>query len=643
MNKKVIIVGGVAGGATSAARLRRLDENLEIVMFEKGEYVSFANCGLPYHIGEVIPQRESLLVTTKEALYNRFRIDVRNNSEITNVDFNNKEVTVLSKEKGEYKEKYDYLILSPGAKPVKPPIEGIDNNKILSLRNVPDTDKIKAIVDSGIKEAVVIGGGFIGIEVCENLKERGIDVTLIENAPHILASLDSEISMICEKEMRDKGVKLILNDGVSKFIDNNETVITVTNSGKKIEAPLVVLAIGVTPDTEFLKNSSLDLNERGYIKTNSHMMTNIENVYAAGDAVETIDYVTNDMATIALAGPANRQGRIIADNICGINREYKGSLGTSIIKIFDLTAASTGNNERQLQKKNIEYRTFIAHPQSHAAYYPNAKQMTVKLITDLDGKVLGSQAVGYDGVDKFIDVIATAIKFDANVDDLAELDLAYAPPYLSAKSPANIVAFVAQNTFDNLVEVKTFNDYNKEFNKEKDVLLDVREVEEVLNGAIDGQVNIPLNSLRDRLSELDKEKSYWVYCQIGLRGYIGSRILSQNGFKAYNLTGGYRLLSLGKVNKEKVVSNETNVQKDIHNSNSPIETINVDACGLSCPGPLLKVKEGMDNLKEGQILNITASNPGFMEDIKAFARRTDAELINVENSKGIIKASLKKN
>ena len=650
--KKILIVGGVAGGATAAARLRRLDESAQIIIFERGEYISFANCGLPYHIGEVIKERDQLLVTTKEALYDRYRIDVRNNSEVIAVNTADKKVKVKSTEKGEYEETYDYLILSPGAKPFRPGIEGIEHERVLSLRNVPDTDKIKAIVDGKKNgDAVVIGGGFIGIEMVENLRERGWNVTLVEGAPHILAPFDTEMSMILEKELRDHNVRVILGDGVEKFTHTENKTTVSTKSGINLECDLVISAIGVKPDTEFLKDSGIALNQRGYIVTDSSLRTNVENVYAAGDAIETIDYVTGDKASIALAGPANRQGRIIADNIAGLNREYKGSLGSSIVKVFNLTGASTGNNERQLNQKNIKHKSFIVHPQSHASYYPGAKQMTAKIIVGEDKRVLGAQAIGYEGIDKFIDVVATLIKFRGTIDDLPELDLTYAPPYSSAKSPANVAGFVAQNAFEKLVNVKSFEEFSKEEKAKNDVLLDVREEVEVENGAIDGMQNISVDGLRENLDKLDKNKHYNVYCQVGLRGYIASRILTQNGFKNSNLTGGYRLLSLGKVNEENSENkdnknggsnNGINATPSVKGENE-IPALNVDACGISCPGPLLKVKEGMDKLEPGQTLNITASDPGFYEDVKAFARRTDADIVSLENDKGIIRASLKKN
>lgn len=647
MSKKIVIVGGVAGGASAAARLRRLDEEAEIILFERGPYVSFANCGLPYHIGEVIPERDSLLVTTKEMLWNRFRIDVRVESEVRALDHGARKVSVASKERGSYEESFDELILSPGAMPMKPPIPGIDLPLVKSLRNVPDTDEIKALVDGGAKSAVVIGGGFIGVEVAENLKHRGLKVTLIEAAPHILAPLDTEMSMIVEKEMRTHGVELILNDGVAKFEEIPGGVRTTTAAGVVREADLVVAAIGVRPDTAFLKESGLELNQKGYIVVDEAMKTNLDHVWAAGDAVQTKDYNTGEAASIALAGPANRQGRMIADNIAGLKSTYPGSQGTSILKAFDMVAGSTGRNERQLLKSGEAYKAFYAHPQSHAAYYPGAQQMVIKILTDSEGKLLGAQAVGYAGIDKVIDVLATVMHFRGGVEDLVNLDLAYAPPFLSAKSPANMVGFVAQNHFDGLVEEVTFTDYDKSFDSAQDFLLDVRSQLEADNGTLEGAKVVPVDELRDRLDEVPRDKKIWVYCQIGLRGYIASRILKQHGYEVVNLTGGYRLLSLGKVSESETGPGD-NGGKEIPKvapEPTPVAAgnlVQLNACGLACPGPLMQTKQAMDDLNEGDVLEVQASDPGFYEDVQAFARRTGGEILALEKSKGLVKASLRK-
>jgi len=566
MSRKVIIVGGVAGGASAAARLRRLDENAEIIMFERDEYISFANCGLPYYIGETIEEREKLLVQTPESMKARFNIDVRNNSDVTSIDMKNKKVTVNSKTKGTYEESYDYLILSPGAKALKPPIPGIDNKKIFTLRNIPDTDSIKAYVDNNeTKSAIVIGGGYVGVEIAENLIERGLHVTLCEAAPHILAPFDSDMVVMAEKELAENDIELILNDGVKSFNEIGNQVEVVLSSETKLKADIVVLAIGVTPDTVFLKDTGLEFGPRGHIIVNDNMKTNVDGVYAVGDAIEVVDFITKQKTAIPLAGPANKQGRIAADNICGINSSYKGTQGTAIIKIFDLTAASTGANERTLQRFNMPYNVIYVHPVSHASYYPGAMPMSLKLIFNEEGKILGAQGIGYDGVDKRIDVIATAIRYNGTVDDLTELELCYAPPFSSAKDPVNMAGFVAQNVLAGRSHVVAWKDIAEHDDKDY-ILIDVRTKEEFENGHIKESINIPVDNLRERLKELDKNKTIIEYCQVGLRGYIADRILSQNGFKVLNVTGGYRTSSVLSFNPKKPSnSDEVKNEKDLNN------------------------------------------------------------------------------
>lgn len=648
MGKKVLIVGGVAGGATAAARLRRLDENAEIIMFERDEYISFANCGLPYYIGEVIEEREKLLVQTPEAMKERFNIDVRIKSEVISIDSKNKKVTVKSIDKGTYEESYDYIILSPGAKPIRPNIPGINGNRIFSLRNIPDTDRIKDYVDNrNIKSAIVIGGGFIGVEMAENLIERKIKVTLVEAAPHILAPFDSDMVVIAEKEMEQKGIELILGDGVKAFAEEDNTVKVTLSSDKALSADMIILAIGVTPDTGFLKDSGIVLGPKGHIVVNDKMETSIQGIYAVGDAIEVIDFITGQKTAIPLAGPANKQGRIAADNIAGLNSMYKGSQGTSILKVFDLTAASTGANERTLQRLNIPYKTIFLHPNSHAGYYPDALPMTMKLIFNDEGKVLGSQIIGYDGVDKRIDVIAAVIRLRGTVYDLAELELAYAPPYSSAKDPVNMAGFVAQNILNNTTSVITPSQV-KAMDRNDYILLDVRTDEEFKNGHVEGAVNIPVDSLRSRLHELDKEKNIVEYCQVGIRGHIAGRILSQNGFKVKNVTGGYKSFSIEKfVPGKSVPVNESD--KTVNDRGESVKSFNkgqpdreLNACGLCCPGPLMQVKSCIEELNDGQVLKVTATDPGFYEDIKAWTKRTNNELIDVGKDGGKIIAYIRK-
>ncbi|GAB6151885.1 FAD-dependent oxidoreductase [Desulfosporosinus burensis] len=540
MSKKVLIIGGVAGGASAAARLRRLDETVEIIMFERDEYISFANCGLPYYIGGTIKERERLIVQTPESMKSRFDIDVRINSEVIGLDTRKKVATIKHKKNEIYEETYDYLVLSPGAKAIKPRIEGIDSQRILTLRNIPDTDKIKAYVDkAGTKSAAIIGGGFVGVEMAENLKHRGLDVTIVEAAPHVLAPFDSDVVGAVEKELADHEVKLILNDGVKSFKDQENGVEITLNSGKTLTADLVILAIGVIPDTGFLKDSGTKLGSKGHILVNEYLLTNAENVYAVGDAIEVVDFVNKQATAIPLAGPANKQGRIAANNIVGLRSTYKGTQGTSILKVFGLTAASTGNNERTLKRLNIPYKTITVHPASHASYYPGGFMMTLKLIFNEEGKILGAQGVGNDGVDKRIDVIATVIRLGGSVTDLTELELCYAPPYSSAKDPVNMAGFVAENVLAGRVDDISIEQF-MEHDRENTILLDVRTEREYKGGHLEGALNIPVDSLRARLGELDKSKEILEYCQIGLRGYVASRILSQKGYNVKNLTGGYK-------------------------------------------------------------------------------------------------------
>jgi len=650
MRKKVLIIGGVAGGASSAARLRRLDENAEIIMFEKGEHISFANCGLPYHISDVIDDREKLLVETPEGFTGKLNVDVRTNSEVIQIDTERKKVLVNSKYKGQYEESYDELILAPGAKPVKPQIPGIENNKIFTLRNIIDTDKIKNYIDENdVKTAAVIGGGFIGIEMAENMIEKGITVTLVEAAPHILAPFDSDMVTIAEKELQDNGLRLILNNAVKEFFSQNGEIKIMLNNNTTLTVDMVILAIGVTPDTNFLKNSNINLGPKGHIIVNSHLQTNIKDIYAVGDAIEVVDIINGNKTAIPLAGPANKQGRIAADNIVGINSTYEGSMGTSIIKVFDLTCAATGNNEKTLKKLKIDYRIVYIHPQSHALYYPGATPISIKMLFNDDGKILGAQAIGYEGVDKRIDVIASVIKLNGTIYDLKELELSYAPPYSSAKDPVNMLGFVAENILTGRSEVVLPTEIDNKYDSSKIILLDIRTELERENGYIENSIHIPLDQIRNNLDKLDKNKEIWVYCQVGLRGYIAERILKQNNYNVKNITGGYKSYLAAKF-KSNEYDDTTNTVKSINNNATNLNVKNLtynyskalDACGLSCPGPLMKTKQFIDNIQEGEIIKITASDPGFYEDIQSWCKRTNNELLDISKKKGIITAFIKK-
>lgn len=642
--KRVLIVGGVAGGASAAARLRRLDENLEIIIFEKGEYVSFANCGLPYHIGNVIENRESLLVQTPEKLKARFNLDVRVKSEITEIDTERKSVKVKNEGGEEYSENYDYLVLAPGAKPLLPPIKGIDNKKIFTLRNMKDMDRIKAYLkEKNIRKSVVVGGGFIGVETAENLRHLGIDTTLIEAALNILAPFDSEMSNILEYEMGVNGVRLLTNEKVVEFKEKEDGLDIILDSGKVVDSEMVILAIGVAPDTKFLNNSGIELGERGHILVDETLKTNIENVYALGDAILVKNYIIQEDTAIPLAGPANRQGRIVAGNIAGRNEKYRGSLGTSILKVFELTGGATGLNERTIKKLGLTYEKIYLHPNDHASYYPGATPISIKVLYSKETQeILGAQAVGIKGVDKFIDVIATLLRFKGKLEDLAELDLAYAPPFSSAKSPANMAGFIGLNIEEGLVEQIFLEDLDN-FNKETQIILDTREEIELVTGSIENSINIPLSELRVRVDELPKDKEILAYCAVGLRGYIASRFLTQKGYRVKNIAGGIK----SKIRELHFDDNTSNSDSGESSYQSiKIDELNkeefLDLSGLSCPGPLVKVKESMENLKDSEELKVKVSDPGFYNDIQSWSKVTKNTLVSLEKKDGNIYAILKK-
>jgi len=652
---KVVIVGGVAGGASAAARLRRLDEDAEIILFEKGEYISYANCGLPYYIGEVIKEREKLVVQTPEAMSKRFNIDIRTLSEVTKINPDEKTVVVHDiKNDRTYTESYDKLILSPGAEPIKPPMPGIDGKNIFTLRTIPDTYRIKDFVDNNKpKKAVVVGGGFIGLEVAENLKEAGLDVTIVELADHVMAPLDYEMAAIVHQRLKDKGVNLILKDGVKEFHHKEGITTVALNSGNTLITDMVVLGIGVRPDTKLAKDAGLAIGERGGIKVNEYMQTSNPDIYAVGDAIEVKDYINGSNTLIPLAGPANKQGRIAADNICGRKSKYDGTQGTSVAKIFDLTVAATGNNETILKRAGIDYEKVIIHPNSHASYYPDALPMTIKLIFRKDdGKILGAQIVGFDGVDKRIDVIATAIRSNMTVYDLEELELAYAPPYSSAKDPVNMAGFVASNILKGDISVFHWDEV-KDIDLSKSLILDVRTDLEYQLGNINGSINIPVDELRENLHKIPKDKDLYVYCQVGLRGYIACRILMQNGFKSVkNLSGGYKIYETATSDFTDITVRYDDEQtecgicvKDKKKSDDTVATatLEIDACGLQCPGPIMQTFNAIKNLKDGDILRIKASDPGFENDIKTWCQRTGNALLNLYHEGKIIVADIRKN
>jgi len=549
MNKKVLIVGGVAGGASAAARLRRIDEKAEIIMFEKGSYISFANCGLPYYIGGAIKERKNLLVQTAEAMKARFNIDVRELSEVIKIDRQRKAVEVRSIKDGSiYEESYDVLVLSPGAFPVKPPIPGIDSPNIYTLRDIPDTDSIKTFLDEKKPQnAVVVGGGFIGLEMAENLHSAGLKVDIVEALDQVMAPLDYEMAAIVHNHIRGKDCGLHLKDGVKAFEPEGNRTAVVLQSGKRISADMVILSIGVKPNNTLAREAGLEIGVTGGIKVNEYLQTSDPNIYALGDAVEVTDYISGNPALIPLAGPANKQGRIVANNIAGRRETYKGTQGTAIAKVFDMAAASTGVNEKALKKLGKEsgkdYITTITHSASHAGYYPGGSAMAIKLVYTPQGRVLGAQIAGYDGVDKRIDDIAIAVRHGMTVHDLQEFELAYAPPFSSAKDPVNMAGYVGSNVLNG--DVKTaywYEAMNADISRT--FLLDVREPSEYQKGHIPNAVNIPLDQIRSRLKEIPRDKEIIVNCQVGLRSYIGARIMMQNGFdNVRNLSGGYKTYS----------------------------------------------------------------------------------------------------
>ena len=536
---KTIIIGGVAGGATAAARLRRLDEKAEIIILERGEYVSFANCGLPYYIGGVITDREDLTLQTPQSFKARFNIDVRVLNEAVKVSPDAKTVTVKNLRTGEtYEETYDNLILSMGAEPIRPNIEGADGSNVFTLRNIPDTLKIKNYIDTAKpRSAVVIGGGHIGVEMAENLAEAGLKVAIVELADHLIAPLDFDMAADVHRYIKSKGIDLHLNNGV-KAINGN----TVVLQNGEITADMIILSVGVRPETAIARDCGIELNPRGSIVVNNKMQTNIPDIYAVGDAVEVEDFITKKPAFIPLAGPANKQGRIAADNIAGYESVYTGTQGSAVLKLFDMTVATTGLNEKSAAAAGIDYDKTYTYSASHATYYPGAAQMSIKALWEKKTlKLIGAQIVGFDGVDKRMDVLATAIRFGAKITDLTTLELCYAPPFGSAKDPVNMLGFVAENIVSGKLKQFFWHDVKNLPRDGSVFLLDTRTPFEVMQGKIDGFVNIPLDSLRQRINEIPKDRPVYVHCHSGLRSYLACRILAGNGYDCYNLAGGWRL------------------------------------------------------------------------------------------------------
>jgi len=537
MTKRILIVGGVAGGASAAARLRRLDEKAEIVLFERGEYISFANCGLPYYVGRAIKNRKRLLLQTPERFKARFNVDVRTKNEVLNINRDEKKIEIMNLTTGKkHFENYDKLILSPGSKPTRPPVPGIDADRIFTVRDIFGADAINAFIDRHRpKRAVVVGAGYIGLEMAENLRERGLLVAIVEMVDQVMPTMDKEMANLLHQHLHEQSIALWLNDGVSGFYQSDSKLMVSLKSGMELACGFAVLSIGVKPEVKLAQESGLVIGNCGGIKVNEYLQTSDPDIYAVGDAVEVKDFVLGNATLIPLAGPANKQGRTVADNLCGRNVKYKGTQGTAILKVFDLTAAMTGASEKALKKTDIDYERLYIHPAHHVGYYPGARQMHIKLLfTKPEGKILGVQIIGSRGVDKRIDVFATAIRAGMTVFDLQELELAYAPPYGSGKDAVNMAGFVASNILDGTFNVKRYDELDN-----KDFVIDVRRDTEVARGAIPQALNIPVDELRKRLNELPKDKTINLSCSVGIRSYIASRILQQKGFDVKSLSGGY--------------------------------------------------------------------------------------------------------
>jgi len=685
MGRKIVIIGGVAGGATAATRLRRLNEDDHIILLEKGEYISFANCGLPYHIGDVIKDRDALLLQTVQGISSQYGLDVRNLSEVTQIDPEAKTVTIHNSFTDEtYTENYDELIISTGARPIVPPIPGLklDDGElrpnIFTLRDIPDMDAIKAYINThNIKKAAVIGGGFIGVELMENLTDLGIEVTVIEAEPQLMNLLDFEMAQILHAQINLHNVELVLGDRLAEVQDEGHKV--VLSSGREIDTDLILLGIGVAPENELAKAAGVEIGTTGGIVVDEQLRTSVPNIYAIGDVIEVKDRVTGLPARVPLAWPANRQGRLVADVINGVPAAYPGTWGTSVAKIFELTAASTGANQARLDKAGIPYQQIHIHPNSHAGYYPGASPIALKLLfSPDDGRILGAQGVGTEGVDKRIDVIATAMQLGASAPDLASLELAYAPPYSSAKDPVNMLGYIAQNLMGGLVKTFEWSDVER-LRAEGAYFLDVREDFELATGVIEGAHQIPLNQLRARIDEVPTDQPIYVFCQVGLRGYNAARVLAQHGRDPVNLDGGFKTLKQAEFQPKAITHVSTTgavagatatsgpvasiIQPaesegtpvtapltdpnftpapstlPVHYEVNPADIIQVDACGLQCPGPILKVKSHIDQMNDGQVMEIQASDFGFSADIDAWCANTGNTLLDnrIEGNKVIAK------
>lgn len=655
---KYIIVGGVAGGATAAARIRRLTEDAEIVLFEKGEHISYANCGLPYYIGGVIEDRDRLFVQTPEAFGKRFNIDVRILSEVTAIDAEAKQVTVHTADGKEYVESYDKLLLSPGASPVVPPLEGIDSKGIFTLRNVSDTDRIKAyMAEHKVKRAVIVGGGFIGLEMAENLKHAGAQVAVVEMANQVMAPIDFSMAALVHEHLQQQDVRLYLEQAVEGFSREGDELTVHFKSGVSLKADMVLLSIGVRAETRLAQTAGLKIGEMRGIWVDEYLQTSHEHIYAVGDAIEFPHPITGKPWLNFLAGPANRQARIVADNMVLGNRlKYEGSVGTSIAKVFDITVASTGLPAKRLKQMEMPYLSATIHSGSHAGYYPGSRQMDIKItFSPSDGRLYGAQIVGYEGVDTRINQYALAIKTGATVDDLTRLEHAYAPPFSSAKDPVAISGYVAGNILAGKMTPLYWREL-EQADTTKVILVDVRTADEYALGTIGGAVNIPLDDLRERMGEIPTDVPVWLFCGVGLRGYLASNILKANGYRdVRNLIGG--LKTYRAATAKLVAPADFDTAADSHSSEAAVHynhscetsvyeggktVVRVDACGIQCPGPILKMKQAMDGLAPGERLEVRATDAAFPRDAEAWCRTTGNRFLGRHSESGVYIAMIEK-
>lgn len=635
---KFIIVGGVAGGATAAARIRRNTEQAEIILFEKGEYISYANCGLPYYIGGVIEERERLFVQTPETFGKRFNIDVRINSEVTNIDTNAKIVYIRTSEGKEYTETYDKLLLSPGASPVRPPLPGIDSEGIFTLRNVADTDKIKSYMQQhSVKDAIIVGGGFIGLEMAENMQHAGVKVTVVEMANQVMGPIDFSMASIIHRHLEEKGIQLLLEQAVESFVTDSGKLKVHFKSGKVQTTDMVLLSIGVRAETTLARKAELKIGDMQGIYVNEYLQTSNEHIYAVGDAIEFPHPITGKSWLNFLAGPANRQARIVADNMTfGNSVKYEGSIGTSIAKVFDMTVATTGLPAKRLKLMGVEYLSATIHAGSHAGYYPGSSQMSIKItFSPTNGQLYGAQIVGYDGVDKRIDQYAAIIKQHGTVEELMHLEHAYAPPFSSAKDPIAISGYVAGNILSGRMTPLYWREL-KDTDISKVTLVDVRTKEEAMLGSIPGAKNIPLDELRERMNEIPQDLPVFLFCSVGLRGYLASNILKGNGYKdVRNLVGGLKTFEMSTAPLKSIFESETE-EKDLHptSTNNSTNAIRINACGIQCPGPILKLKSSIESLKTGERLEILATDAGFPRDAEAWCRSTGNKFVSKRSEGG---------